>query len=530
MPGFYRKGFLVLALVAALALLTVPLGAQDMEETEFVFAHPGPIRTLDAPVTWFISTHWLANLLYDCLIWRTVDGSGYVGQAAESWENVDATTWRFNLRPGITFHNGEPLDANAVKWNIDRVRTREDFMVQPQWVDVAEVIVVDDVTVDIKTVGPTPYFEFIVSFNGCELLPPGYIEEVGEEQFARAPVGSGPYVLSEFTESDRYVFEAWDGYWGGRPSPDRVIYQVIPEQSAQVAALLAGQVDMVSNVPAVELPGLEAAEDIVLTKETAAVMQHIYLRVDTTAGNMAETYPDYQPATLDLNVRQALSHALDRDLLAEVHGAAVPRLGRICPHFPEGGADSFNNPETVTAHYDPDLARSLLAEAGYADGGPTVYFDTPTVSRGGNEKEVAEVVSAMLEEVGFNVELTVLDPAAFGEQINSPGNNRDMMMVTLGCSVPLVPLFYRCVWPAAHHDICVEEWDEVSNAILSEMDSAARLELWGQWWDHWFGVLQNVTLYEVQANIAYSSDFEFTPRKDGWYTFRDNLKPAGDDM
>ncbi len=530
MPGFNRKGILVLALIAVLALLAVPLGAQDMEETEFIFAHPGPIRTLDAPVTWFISTHWLANLLYDCLIWRTVDGSGYVGQAAESWENVDDTTWRFNLRPGNTFHNGEPLDAAAVKWNIDRVRTREDFMVQPQWVDVAEVIVVDETTVDIVTVGPTPYFEFIVSFNGCELLPPGYVEEVGDEAFSRAPIGSGPYVLSEFTESDRYVFEAWDDYWGGRPEIDRVIYQVIPEQSAQVAALLAGQVDMVSNVPAVELPGLEAAGDIVLTKETAAVMQHIYLRVDTTAGNMAETYPDFEPATLDLNVRQAISHAIDRDLLAEVHGAAVPRLGRICPHFPEGGADSFNNPETVTAHYDPDLARSLLADAGYADGGPTVYFDTPTVSRGGNEKEVAEVVSAMLEEVGFDVELNVLDPAAFGEQINSPGNNRDMMMVTLGCSVPLVPLFYRCVWPAAHHDVCVEEWDEVSNAILSEMNSETRLELWGQWWDYWFGVLQNVTLYEVQANIAYSSEFDFTPRKDGWYTFRENLKLAGDDM
>ena len=529
MSGSYRKGVLTLALLAALVLLAVPLAAQD-EGTEFVFAHPGPIRTLDAPVTWYISTHWLANLLYDCLIWRTVDGSGYVGQAAHSWENVDDLTWRFNLRPGITFHNGEPLDAAAVKWNIDRVRTREDFMVQPQWLDVAEVIVVDDVTVDIKTVGPTPYFEFIVSFNGCELLPPGYIEEVGEEAFARAPVGSGPYVLSEFSESDRYVFEAWDDYWGGRSSPDRVIYQVIPEQSAQVAALLAGQVDMVSNVPAVELPGLEAAEGIVLTKETAAVMQHIYLRVDTTAGNMAETYPDYQPATLDLKVRQALSHAIDRELLSEVHGAAVPRLGRICPHFPEGGADSFNNPDTVSAHYDPDLARSLLAEAGYADDGPTVYFDTPTVSRGGNEKEVAEVVSAMLEEVGFNVELTVLDPAAFGEQINSPGNNRDMMMVTLGCSVPLVPLFYRCVWPAAHHDICVEEWDEVSNAILSEMNPETRLELWGQWWDYWFGMLQNVTLYEVQANIAYSDEFDFTPRKDGWYTFRDNLTPAGDGM
>lgn len=71
---------------------------------------------------------------------------------------------------------------------------------------------------------------------------PDYMAEVGEEEFARSPIGSGPYRLVEFTESDRYVFEAWDGYWGGRPEVDRVIYQVIPEVSAQVAALLAGQV------------------------------------------------------------------------------------------------------------------------------------------------------------------------------------------------------------------------------------------------------------------------------------------------
>ena len=519
-----RRGTLVaLALFTALALLTAPSMAQDMEESEFVFAHAGPIRTLDAPVTWYISTHWLANLMYDCLIWRTVDGSGYVGQAAETWSNVDDVTWRFNLRPGLTFHNGEPLDAAAVKWNIDRVRTREDFMVQPQWLDVAEVIVVDDVTVDIKTVAPTPYFEFIVSFNGCELLPPGYIEEVGEEEFSRNPVGSGPYVLSEFTESDRYVFTAWDDYWGGRPDIDRVIYQVIPEQSAQVAALLAGQVDMVSNVPSPEVPGLEAAEGINLVSETAAVMQHLYLRVETETGNMASTYPDYQPATLDPKVRHAISHALDRDLLAEVHGSALPRRGRICPHFPEGGADSFNNPENVSANYNPDRARELLAEAGFADGGPTVYLDSPTVGRGGNEKEVAEVVAFMLEEVGFNVELSILDPSAFGEQISSGGNNRDMMMVSLGCSVPLVPLFYQCSWVQANYNVCVEEWDAVAQGILTEMDPDARLALWGQWWDYWLDTAQTLTLYEVQATIAYSDEFEFTPRKDGWYTFRENL-------
>ena len=521
-----RKGVAVaLALFAVLALTLAPVAAQDEEISEFVFAHIGPIRTMDAPVTWYGSTHWLTNLLYECLIWRSIDGSGYVGQAAATWGTIDDTTWRFNLRPGSTFHNGEPLDAEAVKWNIDRVRSREDFMVHPQWQFVKDVIVIDEVTVDVLTHEPFPYFEYSVSFNGCELLPPDYMAEVGEEEFSRSPVGSGPYVLSEFSASDRYVFDAWDDYWGGRPEIDRIIYQVIPEQSAQVAALLAGQVDLISGVPAPDREQLEAAEGISVVSESSGRMQHIYARVDLEAGNMDELYPDYQPATLDPRVRHAISHALDRALLSEVHGASSPRLARVCAHFPEGFADKYATSEAVAAYYDPDLSRQLLAEAGYADGGPTIYLDSPTATaRGGSEKEVAEVVKVMLEEVGFNVELNILDPSAYGEQILSPGGYRDTMLVNLGCSAPLVPLFYQCNWPSNIALICNEAWDEVSNEILRTVDFDARMALWERWWEFMFETDQTITLYEIEAVLAYNSaDFTFTPRKDGWMTFRGNI-------
>lgn len=169
-PKRSRTMALLLILVLSAVLAVSPATAQD-EISEFVFAHPGPIRTMDAPVTWFGSTHWLTNLMYDCLIWRAADGNGYVGQAAERWENIDDLTWRFYLRPDQTFHNGEVLDAEAVKWNIDRVRTREDFLVYPQWQFVTEVNVIDDLTLDIKTAVPYPYFEYDVSFNGCQILP-----------------------------------------------------------------------------------------------------------------------------------------------------------------------------------------------------------------------------------------------------------------------------------------------------------------------------------------------------------------------
>lgn len=528
MNAHKRVRLLTVLVILALSagLMVAPLTAQD-EITEFVFAHPGPIRTMDAPVTWFGSTHWLTNGLYDCLIWRAADGEGYVGQAAERWENIDDLTWRFYLREGLTFQNGEPLDANAVKWNLDRVRTREDFMVHPQWQFIAEVNVIDDLTLDVVTVQPHPYFEYDISFNGCQLLPPGYMEEVGEEEFARRPVGSGPFRLVEFTESDRYVFEAWDGYWAGPPAVDRVIYQVIPEQSAQVAALLAGQVDMIPAVPPPDIPLLENAEGISVVRETSNRMAHFYLRVETETGAMSTTYPGYQPATLDNRVRLAISHALDRALLAEVQGSASPRLGRVCDYYPEGFADRLASPEAIEAWYDPELARSLLIEAGYDidnGQGPLVYMDAPTFQFGG-EKEVAEIAAVMLEEVGFRVELNILDSSAYNEQITSGGNNRDIMMTTLGCAPSLVPTFYRCSWVQANYNVCVPEWDELGAEILRTVDPEARLALWERWWDFYLDYAHTITLYEIDSIIAYNSaDFEFVPRKDGWFTFRD-LRP-----
>jgi peptide/nickel transport system substrate-binding protein len=521
-----RVAAVILLLIMSVVLTVQPLIAQD-DVTEFVFAHSGPIRTMDAPVTWFSSTHWLTNGLYDCLIWRAADGNGYVGQAAESWENVDDLTWRFRLREGLTFQNGEPLDAEAVKWNLDRVRTREDFLVYPQWQFIADVVVVDPVTIEVITVNPHPYFEYDISYNGCQLLPPGYMEEVGEEEFARRPVGSGPYRLVEFTESDRYVFEAWDGYWAGPPAVDRVIYQVIPEASAQVAALLAGQVDMIPAVPAPDRALLEGTEGLSVVTETSNRMTHFYLRVETETGAVATTYPDFVPATVDNNIRLAISRALDRDLLAEVQGSAHARLARVCDYYPEGSLGQLADPEFISSWYNQDMARQLLADAGFADGeGPTIHIDAPTFQFG-NEKEVAEVAAAMLEEVGFQVELNVLDTSAYSEQITSGGNNREMMLTTLGCAPSLVPKFYRCDWVQANYNVCVEEWDQLGGEILTTVDPEARLALWEQWWDTYLNYAQTLTLYEIDSVIAFNSaEFEFTPRKDGWFTFRD-LRPAG---
>ncbi|NLE60464.1 MAG: hypothetical protein GX616_19110 [Planctomycetes bacterium] len=493
----------------------------------FVFAHTGPIRTLDAPVTWYGSTHWLTNLLFDCLIWRKSDGSGYVGQAAEKWENVDPTTWRFYLREGLTFHNGEPLDAEAVKWNIERVMSRKDFQVQPQWEFIDKVTVIDPTTVEITTDEPHAYFEYDVSYNGCELLPPAYLQEVGEEKFGTAPVGSGPYKLAKLVLNEKYEFEAWDGYWGGKQPVEKVIYQVIPEKASQMAALLAGQVSLVAGVPIPDLPRVEAAQDIKTMSESSNRLHMLYLRSEIESGNMAKKYPDYKPATLDIRIRQAISHALDRTLLAEVQGTATPTLVRLSRNDPESYAEKYAGTQVADEWYDPDLAKQLIKEAGYdPDNGnkPKLYFDAPAAYFG-NEKEVAEAIKAMLEEVGFEVELSILDRSAYFEQIDEPGNNRDMILVTLGGGASLIPTFYTCDWWESTYHVCEKEWSDLGEEMIKTVDPVKRKEMWGTWWEYFIDFAQTVPLYELDNVYAMDASFNWEPRADGWMTFRE-LTPA----
>lgn len=516
-----RKYMTLLAVILTMLLLT-PAVAQSTDGTsEIVIAHPGPIYTMDAPVTWYGATHWLTMMMYDCLIWRAPDGTGYVPQLAESWENIEPDRWRFHLRENATFHNGEPITAETIKWNIERIQSHEDFMVHPQWEFIEDVEIVDKYTIDIITDGPHAYLEYDISYNGCEILPPNYIEEVGANEFARDPIGSGPYKLVEFTEGQRYVFEAYDDYWGGRPEIDRVIYQVIPERASQVAALLAGQVDLIINTPQSQIQELMATPGIKVVEVPTTTTQNLYTRVGLEHGAVAATYPNYVPTTKSKKIRQAISHALNRSILAEIKGAATPSLVRLAASYPEVPEEKYVGQEPADAWYDPELAKQLIEEAGYdpeADNKPILYFASPNFDTGG-EQEVAQAIEVMLEEVGFDVRLNIMSNAAFTTTVSRPGNNRDLMLVGNAAGPSLLPLQYRCEWTGNSY-YCFEELDEISDAILQEIDPQKRLELWEQWWESYLELAPTITLYQVNRNYAMSEDLEWSPRVDSWITPR----------
>jgi peptide/nickel transport system substrate-binding protein len=499
----------------------------DTADAEFVVAHAGPVYTLDAPVTWFGATHNLAFMMYDCLVYEAVEGGSFEGQAAESWETSDdGLVWTFHLREGLTYHNGEPLNADAVKWNIDRVTTREDFMVHPQWAFVESSEVVDDLTINISSPDPHAYFLNDLSFHGGQLLPPQYLEEIGEEEFSRSPVGSGPYELIEFTDNERYVFQAWDDYWAGPPEVRRVVVRVIPEQATQVAALLAGDVDFVPGIPAPDRQRIVNAPDLEILSQLTTGGIHLYLRSTPEPGTMAETFPDYELSTVEKRIRQAINHALDRDLLAEVQGSAVPAVIRMPPWESAAVADKYWDPEFISNWYDPELARELIREAGYdpdAGNRPHVHFDAFAFNYG-NEGEVAQVVQALLEDVGFEVSLQILDLAAHREQISGPGDNREIMMAALTTGPSLTPLFEMCEWEVTYRHTCIPEWDEVGRQILTTVDEDERVPLWDEWWQFFLDDSGTVTLYLVEAHMGINSMFDYQPRANGRPIFRHNLR------
>ena len=203
-------------------------------------------------------------------------------------------------------------------------------------------------------------------------------------------------------------------------------------------------------------------------------------------------------------------------------GRPDPGPHRASPE-PESFASKYFGPENAAKRFDPARAKALIAEAGYAPGQgrrPKVYLDSPTFQFG-QEKEVAEAISVMLQDVGFDVQLTVLDNNAFQQQINQAGNNREIMLSTLGTLPSLVPTFYSCEWKQANYTLCDQEWTALNRQILSTGDPAARLALWEKFWDFYFDWSQTISLYEIDNAMAMNSKFKWTPRADGWMTFRD---------
>lgn len=336
----------------------------------------------------------IAEHIFDSLI-KMDEHQQLQPMLAESWKMLDdKKTWQFKLRKGVTFQDGEVFNAETVKFNIER-----GLDPQYKWdgntpgyvfpsIGVTGAEVVDEYTVNIKLDRFEPDTPGYIS--EVFIHPVKYYKENSMEKVAAEPVGGGPYKLVEWVKDDHLTLERWDGYWGVKPPIKTITFRVIPEASTRVAELLAGNVDVVSQVPPDQAATIDKSSTAKMATVTGGRRIYIGFEQKCTGAGCKEVK--------DVRVRQALNMAVDVQTILDglFMGKGIREGGMVNP--PAKSADIKPYP------YDVAGAKKLLAEAGYPNGFKCT-MSTPN-GRYQKDKEIALAVADQLKtNVGVDCEV-----------------------------------------------------------------------------------------------------------------------------
>ncbi|MCX2696623.1 MULTISPECIES: ABC transporter substrate-binding protein [Ochrobactrum] len=387
------KKALKAALLASALSAAVIASAPAFAAGKLTVSSPQDPGSWDPIDTFLVNWASVATNIFDGLVYRGPDLKIVPGLAT-SWEELnDGKRIRFNLREGVTFHDGEPFNAEAVKFTFDRLLGDEGAK-GPQrsnYMAIEKVEVIDDKTVDFHLKAPDPVLITKLAGYGAMIVPPKYIAEKGEDYFNTHPVGTGPFKFVSYEPKVNIKLEAFADHWGGAPKISELEYRFITEPSTAVAELQAGRVDLVipPTIPIGMIPTIEGDENLELVTTAGPTVDA--LRFNTRDG-----------ITKDERVRKALIMAVDRDAIIQSILA-----GQAEPIASFQGALSFGyDPELKPLPYDPDQAKKLLEEAGVQPGA-TVQIDV----RGNDAtfNEVTQAVASFLQMVGINATIKPYD-------------------------------------------------------------------------------------------------------------------------
>src|SRR5262245_1439598 len=345
-----------------------------------------------AEMSGIITPYMLLYALHDALA-KPMPGQALAPALAKSWsQSDDGLTYEFVLREGIKFHNGEPVTAEDVKFSFERYRGAANKILKDR---VANVETPDHNRVVFKLKQPWPDFmTFYTSATAAAwVVPKAYVEKVGDEGFKKAPIGAGPYKFVSFTPGLELTMEAFDGFWRKKPSVERLVFRVIPDETTRLAALKRGEVDIAYSIRG------ELAEEIERSKG-------LTLKPTVIQGPFWLYFPDqWDPKSpwSDERVRRAASLAIDHKSINQALTLGYSKItNSIIPYTFE----YFWQPPAPS--YDPKLAKKLLAEAGHPNG-----FDAGEYYCDASYANLAEAVLNDLQAIGIRAKLRPLERAAF---------------------------------------------------------------------------------------------------------------------
>ncbi len=372
--------------------LGFPAEPQDRSRTkEVIVGFAAEPRSLlpNTIVDW--TTNDQVEHIYDRLVDRDPKTYRPAPMLATGWKIINDTTWEFTLRQGVKFHNGEPFNAASVKATMDYIKdpaNKSHYL--PRWALVKEVQVVNDSTARFITEKPWPGLIDRMAATDFLPMPPKVLKEQGIQALAAKPIGTGPFRFVQWVRDERLVLEKNPDYWQGAADVNKVVFRYVPEFSARLAALLAGELDIVKDVPPHTVEMVDRSGRAKVRATVSSRINYLAL-VNLKPGPMQ-----------DLRIRKAIHHAVNVDELIQqvLRGRATRMCGPLSP---------FNvdySPKIECVKYDPARALALFKEAGVDPTKLTLILDTPS-GRYPLDKDVSLAIAAQLQRLGIKVNVRV---------------------------------------------------------------------------------------------------------------------------
>jgi peptide/nickel transport system substrate-binding protein len=331
-------------------------------------------------------------------------------ELCEKWEQPDAKTIILKVRQGVKFQDGSALNADVVKFNLDRMKDNPKSFAKGSVAAVDKVDVVDTNTVKIglKTASASSLPSLSGYSSPTGIVSKEAVEKLGDDEFGRKPIGTGPMIVSEWLQDSRVTYKKWDGYWrkgeDGQALPylDGAVFRYMPDASVMIVELKAGNIDAVENVEPKDIAGVKTNPDLVYQEQPWGLTFYFHHGFNQRSGPFAN----------NLKLRQAAEHAIDRDSMAKT---LTFGLGGPAPR-PLWGPGMIGYDETVPI-YDFSLPKSkqLLADGGSPSG---VDITLSVISRS-REQRIGEVIKSMWDAAGIRTKLDVLERLAFNAKLQS---------------------------------------------------------------------------------------------------------------
>lgn len=522
-----RQSLLAATFVTLVACAASPVSSQVLR-----YANQGELKSLDPYTVKETTTIAHHAHVYEGLVTRDKDLK-IVPALAESWETLDPTHWRFHLRKGVKFHNGDPFTADDVIFSAERVRANGSNFLSNIPAD-AKFVKVDDYTVDVILSSPNPIL--VSQWDGWYIMDRKWCEEHDAVQPTPASAatpsyaalhenGTGPFTIESHQPGVKTVYKVNPNWWG-KPEHNlkEIDFTQIASDATRVAALLSGEVDVVEPVPIQDIQRVNSSG--VATVMNEAELRTIFLGMDQARDELLYSSVKGKNPFKDIRVREAFYKAIDVDLIKTrvMRGLSTPSALMIAPQLFSLSRD-FTRPKV-----DVDGAKKLLAEAGYPDGFE-VTLDCPN-DRYVNDAAICQAVVGMLARIGVKVDLLAQPKAQYFAKVLKTGGFKTS--------------FYMLGWTPATldshnvlHDImgcrddpkdptrgeanlggyCNKELDALADKILVETDTAKRDQMIKQAFQIGIDDYGYIPLHQQALSWGVSKKVKMTQRPDNQVLF-----------